>query len=211
MVPDALQPRKLREIVTVLEGPQSAFFRMVVSYWDMAAALVNHGTIEEGFFNDVNVEHVGTFAKVEPFVVELRAALGNPDFLIQLERLVMRVPNAEARLAAVRKQSREAGAPATAAAPDLASPLAVRRLRASRPGRVATAAAGLRSLSGHRRLAGVRRRSVRLRAGWAKQGAAHTSRSGRASTGHRCSPGASSRYRWRCPGRGRCPRPRPLS
>ena len=119
-------PESSGEIVAVLEGPQSAFFRMVVSYWDMAAALVNHGTIEEGFFNDVNVEHVGTFAKVEPFVVELRAALGNPDFLIQLERLVMRVPNAEARLAAVRKQSREAGAPATAAAPDPASPLAVR-------------------------------------------------------------------------------------
>lgn len=121
-------PDSSGEIVAVLEGPQSAFFRMVVSYWDMAAALVNHGVIAEGLFNDVNVEHVGTFAKVEPFVVELRAALGNPDFLIQLERLVMRVPNAEARLAAVREQSREAATrpPETVDAPDLASPLAVR-------------------------------------------------------------------------------------
>jgi hypothetical protein len=97
-----------QEVMAVLEGPQNHFFRMVVSYWDMAAALVNHGAIDEGLFTDVNVEHVGTFAKVEPFLADLRAALGNPDFLAQLERLVLRLPNAEARLAAVREQSREA-------------------------------------------------------------------------------------------------------
>ena len=121
-------PGSSGEIMSVLEGPQSAFFRMVVSYWDMAASLVNHGVIDEAFFNDVNVEHVGTFAKVEPFLADLRAALGNPDFLAHLERLVMRLPNAKARLAVVREQSREAGTrlPETADAPDLASPLAVR-------------------------------------------------------------------------------------
>jgi hypothetical protein len=121
-------PGSSREVMAVLEGPQNAFFRMVVSYWDMAAALVNHGAIDEGLFNDVNVEHVGAFAKVEPFLADLRAALGNPDYLVQLERLVMRLPDAKARLAAVREQSREAGTrrPETAAAPDQASRLAVR-------------------------------------------------------------------------------------
>jgi hypothetical protein len=120
-------PESMQEVVAVLEGPHSAFFRMVVSYWDMAAALVNRGAIDEGLFNEVNVEHVGTFAKVEPFVADLRAALGNPDFLLQLERLVLRLPNAKARLAAVREQSRASGTrPETAAAPELDSPLAVR-------------------------------------------------------------------------------------
>jgi hypothetical protein len=119
-------PGSSREVMAVLEGPQSAFLRMVVSCWDMAAALVNHGAIDEGLFNDVNVEHVGTFAKVEPFLTDLRAALGNPDFLVHLERLVMRLPNAKARLAAVREQSRGTGTrlPETAAAPE--SPLLAR-------------------------------------------------------------------------------------
>ena len=103
-------PGSSGEVMAVLEGPQNDFFRMVVSYWDMAAALVHHGAIDEGLFNDVNAEHVGTFAKVEPFLADLRAALGNPDYLVQLERLVMRLPDAKARLAQLREQSREAGA-----------------------------------------------------------------------------------------------------
>jgi fructose-1,6-bisphosphatase/inositol monophosphatase family enzyme len=102
-------PGDSQELMAVLEGPHNAFFRMVVSYWDMAAALVNHGAIDEGLFTDANVEHVGTFAKVEPFLADLRAALGNPDFLLHLERLVMRLPNAKARLADARERSREAG------------------------------------------------------------------------------------------------------
>jgi hypothetical protein len=117
-------PESPGEAIAVLEGPQSAFFRMVVSYWDMAAALVNHGVIDEGLFNDVNVEHVGTFAKVELFLGDLRAATGNPDFLAHLEQLVMRLPDAKEGLAAVRGLSRRPTAPSrdTASAPDVASP-----------------------------------------------------------------------------------------
>lgn len=99
-------PETPGDVAGVLGGSKSAFFRMVVSYWDMAAALVNHGVIDESLFNDVNVEHVGTFAKVEPFLGELRSATGNPDFLAHLEQLVMRLPDAKGRLAAVRAQSR---------------------------------------------------------------------------------------------------------
>jgi len=115
-------PESFGEVIAVLEGPQNPFFRMVVSYWDMAAALVNHGAIDEGLFTDVNAEHVGTFAKVEPFLPELRTALGNPDYLLQLERLVMRLPNAKARLAEARQRSREqATPPAMTAAPEAPS------------------------------------------------------------------------------------------
>ena len=114
-------PASSGEVAAVLEGPHNAFFRMVVSYWDMAAALVNHGAIDEALFHEVNVEHVGTFAKVEPFLADLRAATGNPDFLANLERLVMRLPDAKARLADVRERSRAAAieSPDTSAVPAL--------------------------------------------------------------------------------------------
>jgi hypothetical protein len=114
-------PASSGEVTAVLEGPHNAFFRMVVSYWDMAAALVNHGAIDEALFHEVNVEHVGTFAKVEPFLADLRAATGNPDFLANLERLVMRLPDVKARLADVRERSRAAAveSPDTSSVPAL--------------------------------------------------------------------------------------------
>jgi hypothetical protein len=98
-------------VKTVLDEPDAdnASFRMVVSYWDMAAAMVNHGAIDEQLFADVHAEHVATFAKVQPFLADLRAAVGNPEFLGHLERLVMRAPNATEQLARLRERSRELG------------------------------------------------------------------------------------------------------
>ena len=104
-------PRTFDDVQAVLDKPDedNASFRMVVSYWDMAAALVNHGMIDEQLFADVNVEHVATFAKVEPFLPGLRVAMGNPAYLDHLERLVMRVPNAPELLSQLRERFREMG------------------------------------------------------------------------------------------------------
>src|SRR5579864_7645544 len=44
------------------------------TYWDMAAGLVNNGSIPLQLFNDTNGEHIGTFAKIKPLLVEIRAA-----------------------------------------------------------------------------------------------------------------------------------------
>jgi hypothetical protein len=44
-----------------------AYWRQVTTYWDMAAALVNHGTLDEALFFDTNTECFAVFAKLEPF------------------------------------------------------------------------------------------------------------------------------------------------
>ncbi|MDQ3520717.1 MAG: hypothetical protein M3466_20225, partial [Gemmatimonadota bacterium] len=49
---------------------------MVVSYWDMAAALVTFESIDEEMFNAINTEHVVVFAKLQPFLAEIRAVPG---------------------------------------------------------------------------------------------------------------------------------------
>ncbi len=69
--------------------------RMVVSYWDNAAALVNHGAIDEEMFNDMNGEHIFIFTKIYPFLSEIREKINNPKFLLNLEKLIMRMPDAE--------------------------------------------------------------------------------------------------------------------
>ena len=92
------------ELMQVLGGPNSADFRMVASYWDMAASFVLNGAIDEKMFADANGEHVIVFAKIEPFLAEYRAKMGNPASYASLEQLVMRAPGAKERLAALRER-----------------------------------------------------------------------------------------------------------
>jgi hypothetical protein len=106
-------PESAQDILRVLVGQHSANFRMVASYWDMAAAFVNHGAIDEQMFNDINTEHVAIYAKLEPFLADLRAMPGVPPYLYlaHLERLVLRMPDIKERVAAMRnfmKRHREA-------------------------------------------------------------------------------------------------------
>jgi hypothetical protein len=93
-------PRSGKEIVRLLLSGEreSAFYRMVVSHWDVAASFVNNGGIDEKLFLEANTEHIVVFAKLQPFVNEIRETIGEPDYLAQLERLVMRVPDIEKKL-----------------------------------------------------------------------------------------------------------------
>ena len=97
------QPDSLSDYNDALFGPYSGFMRMVISYWDMAAALVNNGAISIEMFNDTNGEHIGVFAKVEPFLADLRAQWG-PQYLANLEKLIDASPNGRQRVAATRER-----------------------------------------------------------------------------------------------------------
>jgi hypothetical protein len=77
---------------------QSAYYRMVGSHWEVAASLVNNGAIDEKIFLEANTEHVMVYAKLQPFLAEIREAIGEPDYLTHLEQLVMKVPNIEKKL-----------------------------------------------------------------------------------------------------------------
>ena len=97
----SFNPQNPQDFMDVLTSDKSGYYRMVVSYWDMAAALVHNGAIDAKMFNEANGEHVFVYAKVEPFLAELRAE-GNPDYLVHLEKLVKEMPNVEERLKYVR-------------------------------------------------------------------------------------------------------------
>jgi len=40
-------PTSVQDVIEVLLGEHSGHYRMVISYWDMAAAMVNNGAIDE--------------------------------------------------------------------------------------------------------------------------------------------------------------------
>jgi hypothetical protein len=76
----------------------NAEFRMVLSYWEMACSLVTTGAIDVAAFLAAHSELVLTFAKVYPFLAELRAATGEADFCTHLEAVVLQMPGAEATM-----------------------------------------------------------------------------------------------------------------
>ena len=102
----SFNPTTVDDVMQAVSGPNSAHFRMVTSYWDMAASFVLNGAIDEKMFNDANGEHIIVFAKLQPFVAEYRKKMGNPAYLASMETLVMKMPNATERLASLRERFR---------------------------------------------------------------------------------------------------------
>ena len=97
-------PTSLQDVIDTLMGDHSGHFRMVVSYWDMACALVTSGAIDEALFNETNGEHIFVYMKVEPVIQEIRTLFDNPDFCKNLEAVVKRIPEIETRLPAMRER-----------------------------------------------------------------------------------------------------------
>lgn len=83
---------------TMMDPEHGAFVRMVVSYWDMAAALVIEGAIDADMFRKTNGEHILVFAKIQPFITELREMWQAPEALESLEKVVMDGPNGAEKL-----------------------------------------------------------------------------------------------------------------
>jgi hypothetical protein len=97
-------PTSIQDVTDVLLSEHSGHYRMVVSYWDMAAAMVNNGAIDEQLFNETNGEHMFVYAKLAPVVEEIRTMFGNPDFLQNLEKLVKRIPNVDEKITALTER-----------------------------------------------------------------------------------------------------------
>ena len=91
-------PQSFEEFQTALIGPNSAFIRMVMSYWDMAASFVNNGAIDGKMFLDANGEFVLVFGRIEPFLPQMREMFGNPGFAANLEKFALSMPNARQRI-----------------------------------------------------------------------------------------------------------------
>jgi len=103
----SFNPQSLEDFLEVITSDKSGYYRMVISYWDMAASLVNNGAIDPQMFNEANGEHLFVYARMEPFLADLRREMGNPEFLASLEKLVTKIPNIEARLTNVREKTQK--------------------------------------------------------------------------------------------------------
>lgn len=85
-------PESADEIVKVLRGSgtdENAWFRQVLGYWSMAASFVTHGVLSEDLFFEPSFsgEMFFIYAKLEPYLAEVREKMQNPLLLANLEKL----------------------------------------------------------------------------------------------------------------------------
>ena len=117
-------PESFADFAAAAAGKGNTYIRMVVGYWSMAASLVATGAIDAESFLAAHGEIVGVFSKVQPFLADLREALGEPDLLKDVEAVVMSAPNADDTLRRRRemlKQFAQARAKGGAAQPERAA------------------------------------------------------------------------------------------
>ena len=97
-------PTSVEDVEKAMMDPEvGGLLRMVLSYWDMAGALVNHGAIDADMFNETVGEHIGVFAKIEPFIEDLRAKWGQPDAFKNLEKVIYDKPGGKEQLVRTRE------------------------------------------------------------------------------------------------------------
>ena len=98
---------------------ENNWLRQVGGYWELAASLVVHGTLNDELFLEPSFsgEMFFLFAKVHPFLKELREKMQNPRMLANVEKVIKgskagrdRLKFTEERLAARGKMMREAAA-----------------------------------------------------------------------------------------------------
>ena len=97
-------PTSVQDVMETMVGEHSGHFRMVISSWDMACAMVTNGAIDEELFNQTNGEHIFVYMKIQPVIEDLRAMFDNQEFLKNLETVVKRIPDIETKLPAMRER-----------------------------------------------------------------------------------------------------------
>lgn len=100
-------PESFEEMMAELQGEHNTWSRMVYGYWDMAASLVTTGAIDGEAFLASHGEIFAAFAKIEPFLEQIRATFGEPRMFQHLEKVVMSAPDAAGRLGRTRTRLRE--------------------------------------------------------------------------------------------------------
>ena len=92
-------PTTVDEYMSVMmDEKKGAYLRMVTSYWEMAAALVNKGCIDLDVFTATNGEYFTVFAKIEPLLAELREKFDAPEAFSAVEQLINSQPGGPERL-----------------------------------------------------------------------------------------------------------------
>src|SRR6266851_1882302 len=101
------------KVATAMGSEENNWLRQVGSYWGMAASFVLNGVVSEKLFFQVSFcgELYFIFAKVRPFLAEIREKMNNPELFVNIEEAItgskiarQQFAKVEARVSAMRQQ-----------------------------------------------------------------------------------------------------------
>jgi hypothetical protein len=104
------------KVAQAMGTKENAWFRQVIGYWELAASLVLHGTVNDTLFLEPasSGEMLLIFGKLHPVLQTVREKMQNPRLLANVEKVIKkskasqeRLQALEQRLVARRKQKKE--------------------------------------------------------------------------------------------------------
>jgi hypothetical protein len=83
-------PKSVDEFVSLVKdgGKPSGQILQVYGYWDMVAAFVVHGALDEALIFDTCQEMYFQFEKIQPYLAGFREKMNLPEFLRSIETVV---------------------------------------------------------------------------------------------------------------------------
>jgi hypothetical protein len=93
------------KVANAFPSQENAWMGQVGGYWDLASALVLHGAVNEELFLQPGIsgEMFFIFAKVQPFLKEIRQKMNNPDIFANIEKVATGSKLARKRLERIAK------------------------------------------------------------------------------------------------------------
>ena len=79
---------ELMGIISDMKSDGNRYFRMVTSYWEMAASLALHGAVNEELFLDTQGELFFIMAKLYPLLDGMREKMQSPQAMAKCEALI---------------------------------------------------------------------------------------------------------------------------
>ena len=94
-------PQTIDDVMAIMSdfsARENAYVRQVVGYWEMAASLVLRGALNEDLARDNFTELIFVYARLEPFLAEVRRQTGMEAFAAHMQKFVESSPEARARV-----------------------------------------------------------------------------------------------------------------
>jgi hypothetical protein len=99
-------PESYDDFIKLIGTPgtdQNRHFRQTMTYWDMASSLVVHGALNYDLFLANSGEMYYFYAKIKPYLKELRQKLGQWTYIQHIEKVVEGSPKGREKLATVEQ------------------------------------------------------------------------------------------------------------
>ena len=99
-------PQSFEEVKAVAlgAGVENTHYRMVTTYWEMAASFVAQGILHPELFFDSGGEALFVWAKIGEFVPQIRKEYQSPRLLSNLEKAIAMVPWSAERIETLRSR-----------------------------------------------------------------------------------------------------------